>query len=766
MFGDDAASRRTASTRQPTKRKFIVGVVQFMVNLSAFMFFCTAALGGMLHLYDRFKNPEANGVDSVSNGDVGETGSSDSSTFEAKPKEIDWKLAREAATLAFITSWQALKLWSQLVISILVPTSQKTFVLTRDSFIALQPSLLVTWEYFKNTSPMFKLALGGTTAAVGLTVYLLQEAKKRKLVEKISNGYYLATDYVSYRYNRVAQTISKRSRLLGRILPHMLFFVIIGAMLVIIPDFVSVFAKGVGGWFVVIGWPVMLSTRALVYYDEKYNARIAKFATRRRKTSKRRPSLLPVPLDTEGGDENKSRQGSFFDMAQNVWQNIRAPFTSDAQSTIDGQEDEDDSEEEMRPYLTLKNKKYYKTMRGVRPLMYPKVLDTDDESALEQIFELDDVLFWFKYWLMLAFPLVLEELPVTGHILAFMPMWPSVRMCYSMWLQSPGTRGAALAFNIAVPFVGTYWKRIELLSPSSKSTNFIGGLVLNQLPVGERIKNYFAEIVEADGSLVFTTLPFFFMPSFLASIGFVMVGLIKPMYSGIVSVLSVEAAAIEAKKRLSEKDEVDLTRFPPRESKMVRRMFRDQQNTPNLTVASASLHCTHWLEYWVVYTLFMFCIGLASSVLFWIPFWGQFQLGLVLWLQLPYFRGARRLFKRLLTNYYRFRKRYLSSFIKPANLDSESDNLLTTTREPKRLSTRKQKRLKLGRLQADDNQEEVRNLDDISFELIKEADEDGVEGLTEYGLERARREEESSSPPSPARTNAAKLGVDNPEDTS
>ena len=119
-----------------------------------------------------------------------------------------------------------------------------------------------------------------------------------------------------------------------------------------------------------------------------------------------------------------------------------------------------------------------------------------------------------------------------------------------------------------------------------------------------------------------------------------MVGLIKSMYAGIVSMFAVEAAAIEAKRRLSEEEEVDLTRFPPRESKMVRQMFRDQQSEPNLTVASASLHCTHLLEYWVVYTLFMFCIGLASSVLFCIPFWGQFELGLVLWLQLPYFRGV------------------------------------------------------------------------------------------------------------------------------
>mmetsp|Transcript_18262 Transcript_18262/g.22384 ORF Transcript_18262/g.22384 Transcript_18262/m.22384 type:complete len:318 (+) Transcript_18262:87-1040(+) len=173
-------------------------------------------------------------------------------------------------------------------------------------------------------------------------------------------------------------------------------------------------------------------------------------------------------------------------------------------------------------------------------------------------------------------------------------------------------------------------------------------MVFSQLPVSEETRTKMTEVAETGGTLLFTTLPLLFMPSIFTTIGCVVVGLGKPMYSGIVAVLAVEKAAQKARRSLNKKDNRN-------KRSSVNRLLRHVPGGGDMGVAAAALHCTQWLEYWVVYTSFMFVHGLASVFLFWFPFWVQMQLLLILWLQLPYFRGSRRIFKTGLALHYRLR---------------------------------------------------------------------------------------------------------------
>jgi len=52
-----------------------------------------------------------------------------------------------------------------------------------------------------------------------------------------------------------------------------------------------------------------------------------------------------------------------------------------------------------------------------------------------------------------------------------------------------------------------------------------------------------------------------------------------------------------------------------------------------------------WLTYWVVFSLFAAVEGIVDRLVYWLPFYYIFKLAFILWLQLPQFRGASKLFK-------------------------------------------------------------------------------------------------------------------------
>lgn len=48
----------------------------------------------------------------------------------------------------------------------------------------------------------------------------------------------------------------------------------------------------------------------------------------------------------------------------------------------------------------------------------------------------------------------------------------------------------------------------------------------------------------------------------------------------------------------------------------------------------------NWLAYWTMYSLFDLAYGILTDMFDWLPLWYHAKLAIILWLQLPYYRGA------------------------------------------------------------------------------------------------------------------------------
>lgn len=82
------------------------------------LFFATAVMGGILQL---ISPPSAEG----GGGEGGDGSNQD---------EVNWASAKEAAIIAAKATWLAIKTWTRLLLAILVPTSYRTFLITKESW--------------------------------------------------------------------------------------------------------------------------------------------------------------------------------------------------------------------------------------------------------------------------------------------------------------------------------------------------------------------------------------------------------------------------------------------------------------------------------------------------------------------------------------------------------------------------------------------------------------------------------------------------------
>lgn len=63
-----------------------------------------------------------------------------------------------------------------------------------------------------------------------------------------------------------------------------------------------------------------------------------------------------------------------------------------------------------------------------------------------------------------------------------------------------------------------------------------------------------------------------------------------------------------------------------------------------------SLH-TQWLTFWIVSTYFSFVEMFGDTLLSWLPFYYETKVALLVWLVLPQFKGATKIYEKLLNPY-------------------------------------------------------------------------------------------------------------------
>lgn len=491
----------------------------------------------------------------------------------------------------------------------------------------MQPSIKASIDWLLNAPLPVKLAFAGGALVLVLLVLLQREIKKRKIVERVAASVQSVADAVSGRYNRFAASVADVTETGAEILPHVIFAIMAGALLVTVPKLFVEFSQGFGGWLVTIGIPIIFSTRALIMYDIAYTKRIKMFLQKRQ----RRPSTLPRP-------EKKAPT-----VIQSVYRSL---FGKSEEEEVEQKPKEDG----MLYVVGSKNiRQPVKTLKGVSAMGYPAAMDKDLKSAAKQYDELSSVTYWMRYWTVIAVPLMAEQLPVSGHVLSVLPFWPPMRTLYAAWLQLPGTNGAHLGFEAVVPLAGRYWGKIAVAAPSEKTGNFLLSQMVNFLPIPESVKNQIFEVLSTGGIFVVLAVPFLVFPPLIVNAAATIAGLARPIYTSITAIVALESAANEVMQKVNDPNE---RAAMTAQRRSIIRSIQDVQVPENLTVAGSSLQCTQWLEYWVVYTIFMFVYGALTTVFFWFPLWFHMQLVVTLWLQLPYYRGSRAVFKQLLDLYY------------------------------------------------------------------------------------------------------------------
>jgi len=206
-----------------------------------------------------------------------------------------------------------------------------------------------------------------------------------------------------------------------------------------------------------------------------------------------------------------------------------------------------------------------------------------------------ELLPWLGYWGNAGVLALFERLPVAGHFMSAVPYWELLRVLFALWQLNPLTNG--MRFRL----------------PLGRAGYQGGGVPANSSMLLRMLPRAVSDMLSTGGTLVVLALPFLFTPGFFAEIGVTLVAFGHASY-----VTFSLATEVDSKVALP----VDAC-----------------------ITQSAKARC--WLQYWCVNTaLFSFRHQLIDGVIGWMPFWTHANLIFVVWLQLPYFSGAARLYAR------------------------------------------------------------------------------------------------------------------------
>lgn len=535
-------------------------------------------------------------------------GNSSSILLKSAPKTPVNPEEESLSSMAFAATAVALRLWGKLIISILIPTTEHSLVYAKEGWGALEPSLRQSalWFVFE-TSPMFKFGVFLSILAVFVVWLLERELKRRKVVQRISNRIKAVTDRmnavkqgVQERYARVKAEVERESRIAAQLLPHILYIISFGVVLLVFPDIMYQFSRGFGAWTIIVGWPVVMSTRRMIQYDE----------IRRRRLKELNPDDAELSSSEEGSSSNEGDDRS----------------TSTAEGSISDRPNAKKAQVALESMVQRFRKRFLSDASITPP-------QASYELTSENIGDYDPITEWLRYWSVLSVCLFIEQFPVTGHFLSIIPVWPELRLAFALWLQLPVTRGCDWAFAVVVPLLDKYVKKLPALQMAQNQVNSATmeqrGVIVTVLSalgiVSAKTGKKLLKATEMNGTLIVVSVPFMLSPSFITKIGVLIVGLAFPAHASTACVLELEHLKVNMKKRDHPLEEA-----------------AGESQAPHTDAGDQSVF---WLEYWVVYVLFSLVHAPLATVFgWWFPLWDQFHLAILLWMQITYFSGSRNIF--------------------------------------------------------------------------------------------------------------------------
>jgi hypothetical protein len=233
---------------------------------------------------------------------------------------------------------------------------------------------------------------------------------------------------------------------------------------------------------------------------------------------------------------------------------------------------------------------------------------------------------WLSYWTMVAFASFVWRFPVLGPTLV-----QGVRafrlgiLFFVLWLQCPLTDGAGLGLCQLQHLIGKYVRVRHARMTTLEDSSFALRAMVAMGIITDEQRVLFSQVLTDGGNVILLSAVFLVTPGFVTEIGCLLVGVAYPIYA---SVASVAAGPVVVQGAAGTSAKVD-----PAGASAGAGAGNIGRNSH-----------TWWLMYWIVFIVFSLCHDFASAGLSWLPLWYHARLVGTVWLQLPYFRGAKVLF--------------------------------------------------------------------------------------------------------------------------
>mmetsp|Transcript_11930 Transcript_11930/g.36365 ORF Transcript_11930/g.36365 Transcript_11930/m.36365 type:complete len:498 (+) Transcript_11930:225-1718(+) len=206
---------------------------------------------------------------------------------------------------------------------------------------------------------------------------------------------------------------------------------------------------------------------------------------------------------------------------------------------------------------------------------------------------------WLCYWSVYSTFDMFWRFPVLGRVIRRTPLIGKIRLFAGIWMSVPRFGGAELLFWALMPIVNTHFRKISKHNISAQGNTLLRFLKMTGTLSPERATDLAVALADP-GSLVALAAIFLVTPDRVTKGACMFVELVYPVYASMYSYVN--------------------------------------ENVPLKT---------KWLRYWFVSRVCILILDQFSAFTMWIPLWSRIELFFVIWLQLPYFNGAQKLYVKI-----------------------------------------------------------------------------------------------------------------------
>lgn len=223
-----------------------------------------------------------------------------------------------------------------------------------------------------------------------------------------------------------------------------------------------------------------------------------------------------------------------------------------------------------------------------------KQVDDEDDSAIREKEELDVLRFWVLFGITWTVRSVVWFF--TPALLShFMARFDTLLFWWFLWLQIGATSGSRLIYRLISKAARRRW-RLDARKKREARLEQLGlimrMLVSARVVTGDRAASLTNNFAESGFALI--GVVFLVTPRVATFLGTLLIGLLVPCYL----------------------------------------------STSMLETGADGLSRHNWLSYWAVIALLDALLTLWSDFISWLPLWYHAKMVLILWLQLPYYRGC------------------------------------------------------------------------------------------------------------------------------